>query len=190
MPFGRWWSRHPWKFYKIIGLITDLTKVLSFHQDFPSAPWRPKGASTICICGLTIRRAVSTRAFYRDWILRGGNFHRQWTSRKALALSNEQRQCPLPVKTALLSAPQNALVETGLKKGNCYLYQEEHPKHFKSRIFLYQSHYIRQHTAPKAKWTEIQKNFVCCMILLMLQSQFGSHKYFAEVLYFMRPRGR
>jgi hypothetical protein len=42
-------------------------------------------------------RPVSTRAFYLDGILRGGNFHRHWTSRKALALLIEQRQCPLPV---------------------------------------------------------------------------------------------
>jgi hypothetical protein len=32
---------------------------------------------------------------------------------EGLALLNEQRQCPMPVKTARLSAPQNALVETG-----------------------------------------------------------------------------
>jgi hypothetical protein len=45
-----------------------------------------------------IIKAGFHRAFYRDGIVRGGNFHRQWTLRKALALLNEQRQCPLPVK--------------------------------------------------------------------------------------------
>jgi hypothetical protein len=51
--------------------------------------------------------------FHYGGILRDGNFHRQMTSRKALALLNEQRQCPLPVKTARLSAFRAAKHSSG-----------------------------------------------------------------------------
>jgi hypothetical protein len=60
-------------------------------------------------------RPVSTRAFYRDGILRGGNFHRQLPSRQALALLNKLRQCPLPVKTARLSAFRAAKRSSGFR---------------------------------------------------------------------------